>query len=175
MSTEAVEKQKAGVAGKIENVVGTISRILSYIGTSVVVVMMLLTVTDVFLRYTFRRPITGTLELTEYCMIIIAFFALGWCEIQKKHISMDLLVGRFPARAKAITACITYLIGLSVLIPLTWQNFLRMQHEWDIQRASTLLSIPDYPFFLALVIGCTVLILAMVINLVKYMIEAVNR
>lgn len=175
MSSEAVEKQKTSVFGKIESIIGTISRILSYIGTGVVVAMMLLTVSDVFLRYAFRRPITGTLELTEYFMVVIAFFALGWCEIQKKHIKVDLLVERFPTRVKAITACITYLIGLSVLIPLTWQNFLRMQHEWDIQRASILLNIPDYPFFLALVIGCTVFILAMVINLAKYVMEAINR
>jgi TRAP-type transport system small permease protein len=161
------EKRKSNIFDKTEAVISSISRIFSYIGTGVVVIMMLLTVADVFMRYTFRSPVVGTLELTEYCMVIIAFFALGWCEIRRRHISVDLLVGRFPSRTQAIIASITNILGLAVLIPLTWQNWLRVQHEFEIQRASTMLSIPDYPFFLALVIGCVIFILAVIINLAK--------
>jgi TRAP-type C4-dicarboxylate transport system permease small subunit len=172
---EATAKTKSSPLDKTERVLSATSRVLSYIGTAVVVIMMLLTVGDVLGRYAFRRPIVGTLELTEYFMVIIAFFALGWCEIGKKHIKVDLFVERFSSRVRAVINCITYLLSLLVLIPIAWQNALRVGREFEIQRASTILGIPDYPFFLALVIGCVVFGLAIVLNLAKSIREAIKR
>ena len=172
---EANSQAKSRGFEKAENVFSAISRVLSYIGTSVVVLMMLITVGDVLGRYIFKHPIVGTLELTEYFMVIIAFFALGWCEIGKKHIKVDLLVVHFSSRVRAGINCFTYLLSLSVLIPLAWQNGLRVGHEFEIQRASTMLGIPDYPFYLALVIGCVVFALATILNLAKSVREAIKR
>jgi TRAP-type transport system small permease protein len=172
---EVTAKTRSSPFDKTESVLSAISRVLSYIGTAVVVFMMLITVGDVLGRYLFKRPIVGTLELTEYFMVIIAFFALGWCEIGKKHIKVDLFVVRFSPRVRAIINCITYILSLSVLIPIAWQNALRVGHEFELQRASTMLNIPDYPFYLALVIGCVVFGLAMILNLAKSVREAIKR
>ena len=171
---EASEKKKTGL-DKAEAVLGSICRVLSYIGTTVMVLAMLLTVVDVLLRYAFRLPVPGSLELMEYFMVIVAFFALGWCELRRKHITVDLITSHIPAKPKLIIACITYILGLAILIPLAWVNALRVGHEYAIQRVSVMLSIPDYPFYGALVLGCVFFILAIALNLVKSVKEATNR
>ena len=172
---EVVENGKIKLFDKTEKAFNSASRILSYIGTGFVVVMMLLTVGDVFLRFTFRHPIVGILELTEYFMIIIAFFALAWGELNQRHIKVDLVVKNFSPRIQAIIASVTYVLGLCVLVLITWQNFIGTVYQWKVQRASAMLQIPAYPFYIALSVGCLFFCVAMVINLVKSVKEATKR
>jgi TRAP-type C4-dicarboxylate transport system permease small subunit len=61
---------------RIKSLVGAVnlvSRWFNYLGVGVLTIMMLLTVSDVLLRFVFNRPILGTLELTEYMMVPVVY------------------------------------------------------------------------------------------------------
>ena len=58
------------------NVVLRSSKFLNIVGGITLVLMMLLTVTDVVLRF-FGKPITGTYELMGYCGALVIGFALA--------------------------------------------------------------------------------------------------
>ena len=73
------------VTHSLDTVLGYASRVLNIIGVTCLVLMMLLTVSDVFMRYVFTQPIKGSVELTEYLMAVVGFFGLAWCAIKKGH------------------------------------------------------------------------------------------
>jgi TRAP-type transport system small permease protein len=86
--------------------------------------MMPLTTTDVCLRYFFRKPILGAFELTEHLMAILVFFGLGYAQIKKKHVCVDLLVSKFSARNQAAIDTLTSILSSLVLLLVTRQTIL---------------------------------------------------
>ena len=94
------------------NLIRVVSRVLGYVATGFMMVLMLLTVVDVFLRWVFNAPIHGTTEISRLLMIIIVFPALGWAAVDRAHIRVDLVVSRIPSRMQAIFGSITFFIAL---------------------------------------------------------------
>ncbi|UCG64349.1 MAG: TRAP transporter small permease, partial [Deltaproteobacteria bacterium] len=77
-------------------------KLLNGIAMGTVAAMMFLTATDVILRYIFNRPISGAYEVIEYMMAILIPFGLAYCALQGGHVSVDLLVSRFPKKIQSI-------------------------------------------------------------------------
>lgn len=162
-------------AHSAESAIESLSRVVNAIGTGVLVVMMLLTVADVILRYAFSRPIRGSLELTEYFMVIVVYLAVGWCATKKGHVKVDLLVSRFSPRTQAIFDSATCLLSLMICSLICWRGFVEFKAVWLVHRVSDVLGMPAYPFHLILAIGCGVLCLVLVTNLVQFVGQAVKR
>ena len=68
----------------------------------VLLLLMMLTVGDVFLRYFFHSPILGTTELTEMMMICICFLGLAYCAKEDAHLKVDILVQHLSRRAQVV-------------------------------------------------------------------------
>jgi TRAP-type C4-dicarboxylate transport system permease small subunit len=161
--------------GAAEAVIISISRFLNNVGAVVLVVMMLLTVTDVFMRYILNSPILGSVEITKYMMVSLAFFGMGWCAVRKAHVKVDLLVSHFKPKIQAILDSVTCFFSLSVFSLISFYGFLEAGYRRQTHEASTILQVPSYPFYLVLGIGSTVLCLVLITNLVRFIMEAVKK
>ena len=134
--------------------------------------MMLLTVADVFLRYFFNSPITGTTEITEFMMVIVVFPALGWCAITRRHVKVDLLVLYLPRKVQTIIDTITLLATLGIFIIITWQSFLEAM---DVSTTTALLSLPHYPFYWVLTFGLALFCFSIATLIIENIVEEVNK
>lgn len=162
---------------RLKSVVGLVNRISrwsNYLGVGVLIIMMLLTVSDVLLRYLFNSPILGTLELTEYMMVPVVFLGLAWCAVRRENIKVDILVSRLKTRPRAILDSLTCFLSLVVMVFITWQNFLETGNIWDSYRVSDILHVPAYPFFVVLTLGCFLLCIVLLINLVENIVQGVS-
>lgn len=83
---------------------------------------MLLTVSDVCLRYFFNRPVMGATELTQDMMVYLSFLGLAWCAMMKSHLKVDLVMAYFPSRMQAAVDALTILAGLCMAALIAWQN-----------------------------------------------------
>jgi TRAP-type C4-dicarboxylate transport system permease small subunit len=166
--------QISKMALSIEVIINRISRILNIIGVTFLVAMMLLTVTDVFLRYIFNQPILGSVEITEYFMAVVGFSGLAWCAANIEHARVDLLVTRFSRRAQAIFDSISYFLCLTVAPLVAWQGFASSNYAREIGKYSFLLEIPAYPFYMVLGVGFAALSLTIMVLLVKSIAEAIR-
>jgi TRAP-type transport system small permease protein len=137
-----------------------ISPVLHSVGLGVLAVMMFLTAFDVILRYVFNKPIMGAFELTEYMMAIVVAFSLAYCYVLKEHVTVDIVVNRFPQRAQAIIDSITSLIGFGIFCLITWQSGLQTKIQLDSGLTSAVLLIPAFPFVAVVAFGSAVLSLA---------------
>jgi TRAP-type C4-dicarboxylate transport system permease small subunit len=152
----------------------SVSRVIAMIGMGIMVIMMILTVMDVVGRYFANRPIPGTTELTEYMMVCVVFSAGVWCAIKRRHVKVDLVVSRFTPRIQAIFDSITYFLGLGVCAVITWQSFVESLAVRRLHMISLDLSVPTYPFYWVLVLGCGLLCLVMITQLAENVVKAVK-
>lgn len=159
-------------ARSIFKIINSLSQAANVIGIVILAVMMLLTVGDVFMRYVFRRPIMGTVELTEYMMVCVVYFALAWCAIKGKHIKVDLVVSRFSPRVLVILDSITYSAGLGLYAVITWRSFSESISVRQAHLISAMLHVPVFPFYLVLSLGCAILCLVVASHLVQYLVKA---
>ena len=154
------------------NLIRVVSRVLGYMATGFMIVLMLLTVVDVFLRYFFNAPIHGATEISRLLMIIIVFPALGWAAIDRKHIRVDLIVSRIPSRMQAIIGSITFFIGLVTYVIITWQSFLEAA---VVKRQTSLLHISFTPFYWIMSVGFAIFCLVIAALVVEDTTKAVKK
>ncbi|OGN91798.1 MAG: hypothetical protein A2Z70_00505 [Chloroflexi bacterium RBG_13_48_17] len=148
---------------------------MNIVAMSVLVAMMLLTVSDVFLRYVFKKPILDSISLTEYMMVCGVFLALAWCEVNGKHVTVDIVVSRFSPKIQTIFSIGTYFVELGLCSLITWQSFLETLAIRQLQKASLLLGVPVYPFYFILTFGFALFSLVMLTRFIYYLYEAVKR
>ncbi|EPX79083.1 TRAP transporter small permease [Litoreibacter arenae] len=112
---------------RIGRVLGVLCRWLAYAGGFVLVAAALVTVVSVIGRYFVfagLAPVRGDFELVEAGCAIAIFSFLPWCQLNRGHVTVDVLVDRMPARAKAVLGLvgditITVLSGL-----ILWRLYL---------------------------------------------------
>jgi TRAP-type C4-dicarboxylate transport system permease small subunit len=149
-----------------------VSRVLGYVATGFMVLLMLLTVVDVFLRYFFSAPITGTTEISRLMMIIIVFPALGWAAIDRVHVRVDLVVSRIPPRLQAIFSSITFLFALVTYSIITWRCFLEAA---VVNRQTSLLHLSFTPFYWVMSGGLVIFCLAVLALVIEDIAKVVKR
>lgn len=155
-------------------IINSLSRALNIAASGVLAAMMLLTVSDVFLRYFLRRPILGTTELTENMMVCLVFFGLAWCAVQQEHLKVDLVMTHFSPRVQAIVDGITSCASLIMVALIAWRGFLEGMAVQRLHIISSLLKLPAFPFYYVLVVGCAMLCLVMVTHLIQNIDKAVK-
>lgn len=156
-------------------IINFLNRLMAYIAMVALGSMMLLTVADVFMRFTFSRPITGTPEIIEYMMVFVVFLALGWCALQGRHIVVELIMSHFSPGVQAIVDIITYLAGLVVCFILSWQTFLECVLQKQLGYTSQLLKVPTFPFYIVIALGFAMLFLVILTLLIRRVAELVNK
>ena len=136
---------------------------------------MMLTVTDVFLRYFFDSPVTASMELTEWLMVFVAFLGLAWCAIKGRHIKVEIIVGRLPHRAQEVINSINAFIIMGLCAFLGWRAFAESFVSRQMHFASEVTGIPHWPFYILTTFGFALLFLAMTTILVHSIYNVVKK
>jgi len=158
----------------LESILGALCRTLNILGITVLMAMTLMTVMDVVGRI-FRRPIVGSTEITEFMMVTVVFLCIGWCALKGRMVTVDLVIMRLSARTQAVLNVITLIIGLCVVVLITWRSFLETMEIQEANVATIILHIPSYPFMWILSVGFAVLCLVMIMQIVQNLAKAVGR
>lgn len=140
-------------------IIHALSRYAGYIATVVLGLMMLLTVADVFMRYFFNSPITGTTEITQLMMVIVVFLSLPWGGVTGSHVKVDLFVRRFGRKTRAIFDVVTLLLSLFIFALIAWRSLLE---SMQIETTTSLIGVPHAPFYYILTLGFVLLTLVVV-------------
>ena len=155
-------------------IIHILSRILNIVACGVLAAMMMLTVSDVFLRYFLRKPILGTTEITESMMVCLTFFALAWCAVQRSHLKVDLVMSKFSSRVQAVVDGITVFAGMIMVALFAWRSFLEALAVQELNIISSLLKIPAYPFYHVIALGCALLCIVMITQVIENIHKAVR-
>lgn len=135
-------------------------------GMIILVLMMLLTVCDVFLRFFFKSPILGSTEITEYMMVSLAL-CVPYCTLMKKTIKMELFINRLSKRSRAVSDAFTDCIGFFTILFLSFQLFKEVRFAYNIGLSSSILGIPSFPFYGILAFSISIMGITLLVNIVE--------
>jgi len=147
-----------------------LNKILVLIAGLFLVGMILLTCSNILLRIVWV-PVKGTFELMGFFCAIVTAFALGYTQIKRGHVGIDLVVNKFSTKAQRILSSINYLICMIFFAIAGWQIARWATTLWKTGEVTETLRIIFYPFTYAVALGCLVLALVLLVELVKVLIE----
>jgi len=127
-----------------------IARSMTAIGAALLSVIMFLSIADITGRNLFNKPIEGTYEIVSLMVVAVGVLGLGYCQLVKGNINIDIFTKRLSKRWQAIMNSISYTIAIGVCIIIAWQVLLR---AWDYAHRqlggeTVTLGIPFWPFML---------------------------
>ncbi|MBW2038461.1 MAG: TRAP transporter small permease subunit [Deltaproteobacteria bacterium] len=150
----------------LEKISTFLNQLLLWVGGITLVGMILLTCSNIFLRVVWI-PIRGTFELMGFFGAIVAGFALGYTQIKRGHIAVDILVNQFPQKTQAILNSINYFICMIFFAIAAWQIAKWATILWRTGEITETLRIIYFPFTYGLALGCAVLSLVLLTDLLK--------
>lgn len=163
------------VIHSFEKVVSTLNNVLHKLSSVILFLLMFLTTADVFGRYFFNKPITGTYELTGLALAMIIFFSLGSAQLKKDHIEIDFLTNMMPAKVQHALYAFTSLI-LFILMSLTsWQLFEYTKRIYFGNELSGDLGLPLYLFVTFATVGAVCFTLTYLVDSLKSFIKVVKK
>lgn len=154
--------------GFLDKVSQFLNQALVWIACCVLATMVLLTCANIFLRSVWV-PVAGTFELMGYLGAIVTAFALGYTQISRGHIAVDILVPRFPEKTQKTLNCINYFICMVFFAIVAWQIYRYATTLRQTGEVTETLRIIYYPFTYGVALGCAVLSLVFLIDLMKYL------
>lgn len=150
-----------------------LTRILSRVGRGAVVVaglvlvsLVLLITVDVTLRRAFNSPLTFSYEIIEFGLVIVVWGSVLYSTARERHISIDVLTSRLPAKTRRFLMLTFDFISALVLFLISWQSITYAMDLRNAQRVSSMLDIPLYPFVFIVALGAILSGLILLVNFI---------
>ena len=132
--------------------------------------MVFLTCANIFLRAIWT-PVKGTYELMGFLGAIVTAFALGYTQMKRGHIGIDLVVNQFSPRTRKMLNGINYLICMIFFALAGWQIAKWATILWKTGEVTETLRIIFYPFTYGVALGCIVLAIGLLVDFLKVLAE----
>ncbi len=139
---------------------------LALIGGVFLIGMITITCANILSRAVWV-PIRGTFELMGYAGAIVTAFALGYTQIKKGHIAVDILVTNYSARTKKVIHIINSFLCMVFFIIASWQIAVKANILMKTGEVTETLQVIYYPFTYAVAFGCLVLALTLLTQLLN--------
>jgi C4-dicarboxylate transporter DctM subunit len=111
-------------------ILAKIERVGVYISGLFILVMMVLTTIDTFLRDVLDRPMSGVYELSSMMMVGILYLGISYVQSKRNHIRMDLLSSKLSPNNQMVLQLLADVIFLSLAVIITWQMGLKFLNAW---------------------------------------------
>jgi TRAP-type C4-dicarboxylate transport system permease small subunit len=150
----------------LEKISRILNRTVVLIAGAFMVAMILITCANIFLRIVWM-PIKGTFELMGFFGAVATALVLGHTQLKKAHISVDILVNGLSPRIRTVFNGVNYLICMIFFAVLGWQISRLATTLWKTGEVTETLRIVYYPFTYGVALGCFLLALVLLVDLLK--------
>ena len=155
------------VLDKISNF---LNQALLWVAGLFLLAMIMITGANIVIRL-FWVPIRGTFELMGYFGAIVTALALGYTQIKRGHIAVDIVVLRFSENTQRILHAVNHLVCMAFFSIVTWQVFKYASTLRETGEVTETLQIIYYPFTYAVALGCLILAFTFLVDFLKSIIE----
>jgi TRAP-type C4-dicarboxylate transport system permease small subunit len=154
-----------------------ICRVMAGIATIVLGVILVLAIADIVGRVVFLRPIEGVVELIGMLMVVIGFLGLGYCQLVKGNVLIDIITSRFKERGQAVFNIFSYLICIAICSLITWQGGIR---AWayifkKVGQYTVIMHILFWPFMMLMAISFAWVTVIFILDLIQAIKKVVKR
>jgi len=153
-----------------------IERALTVIAVVFLFIIMVLVVSDVFMRYVLNRPFTFTYDLIGlYLLAGVFFLTLSDGMREHAHVGVDILLSRFSPVGRRLSEIVTALAGLFVFVLICKVGFERALENY--QQHDVLAGAIPWPTWISAALvpfGCGVLVLRLFLQLLGNVLSLVS-
>lgn len=103
------------ILGKIEFGLAVVSGII-------LVVLMLLTSSNVIGRYTLNKPVLGAIEISVIIFIMMIMLVQPWVQAGKAHLGLEFVLERLSPRKADIARLVALILVFFTVFLLAWQS-----------------------------------------------------
>lgn len=128
------------------------------IAASALIVMTLVTVADVFMRYTFNSPIRGSYDMVEAMLVVFVFHGVAVGFLGRKNIVIDVLDIFVPPRILARMVRLADVVQIACLLVLFWAMITPATQAWQYGDTKIDLGLPTIVLWLVALSGMAVAI-----------------
>lgn len=121
---------------------GTLTRVLAYIGGLFLIVAVVLTVVSVAGRYLFGAPVPGDYELVEITCAIGVFLFFPYTHAISGNIAAEFFTSGLSARRREFLDLFSDAVFMLVALVLTWRISLGLIDKFETGETSILVRVP---------------------------------
>lgn len=107
-----------------EKFVVRVSSALYWIARFSLLTIMVLTCSDVFLRYFFNRPLTGTYDLVALLGSVVVSFSIPMTTLKRGHVAMEALIAVLSDEMRRVFCVVTGCLGIILFSIIGWNLFI---------------------------------------------------
>lgn len=172
----------------LDSLAKKLAKWMYWIAGLAIVLMMLLTCADIFLRvcvtlfhhYGWKfleplRPLAGTYELVCYLGAVAVSFAMAHTSIEKGHVAVSLVVRLFPQRVQGIIAVFTDSLGFYLFSMISWRSILYAEDLRRSGQVSLTLQLHYYPFVYGVSFAAAAVCLVLLTDIIRDMNKAIGK
>lgn len=130
-----------------------ISKIFYWISGVCLILLMLLTTTDVVMRV-FYEPIEGVYDLTLFLAGIIVSFAVPYATRMGMHVRMDFFVNSIPQIMRKFFSVLTRCMGTLFFLLVGWNLIVYGMRLYETKEVSHTMHIPLAPLVFSMGVAC---------------------
>jgi len=158
----------------LERLSARLNQWTAWLAGGALVSMMLISVINIVLRIV-SRPFGGTTEMVGWLAALTAAFALGYTQMNKGHVAIDLLVSRFSHRTRAVLDSMISFIILALAVLAARQLTVHAGNLWQRGSLSETMHIAYFPFTYVVAFSFLFLALTLLVDGIKSLVEAVKK
>lgn len=149
----------------------TLNSLLTFLAGLILVGMVLLTCANIFFRLVWV-PVSGTYELMGFSGALLTAFALAYTQVKKGHIAVEVLVNVFQPKTRWVLAAVNNGLCFVFFVLAAWQLTVKANTLRTTGEVTETLRIIYYPFTYMVALGCGVLALVLLTDLLRQLIPS---
>ena len=152
--------------------VGHLSRIVALAGAAMLAGAMAITMADILLRRLFAFAMIGTVDMVQLCIMSTAFLSIPYAFVRGSHVGIEGATDLLPERALALVKSTAALAGFSFMAAIGWFGLEQAELQYGYGDVSQTIAIPMLYYWLPLLAGAALSVLATAILAVRFLIHA---
>jgi len=139
--------------------------VVCYISVAALLIMVGITVADIFLKQIFSSPITGAVEITRMMMVCTAP-AFVSALFKNRHVRVGLFIDRLGKKWQLAFDTFGYLLSAGLCGLMCYQGFIEVNKKMVQKQVYTMLRLPTWPFYAIFAVAMGILALGILVRLV---------
>jgi TRAP-type C4-dicarboxylate transport system permease small subunit len=142
-------------------------RVFLVVGAVALMVMMVIVVGNSLGRAFFKTPIFGAIEIAGLAGVVVVAAAIGFAELEQRHVVVDVVANRFTPRSRMIADAITLFLSLGAVAFMLWAISKDALNSVTTHEITLTTGVFTAPFKFTWAIGVIILCLFLLQHLTK--------
>jgi len=154
------------VIGTLEKISNVLNKWFVWVGGVALLLMIGIACTNMLLR-PLGSPLKGAYELVGFLGAMTVAFALGYAQISRSHIAVDILAIHYSKRTQRVMNVISSFLCTIFFVLVAWQTAVFATTIWKRGETSETLRIIYHPFVYLVALCCLLLAFVLFIDFLK--------